>query len=204
MTAFMLMCYLNDAFNGGIYFKNINDCLYYSERLSDQSINVPIKVEKYECMCKLIPNIDEKKVKVYQEVAMLTALIGPVSNLLGKFIEDKDAKNKLAHELATMAERHAQELSKGQIEANTAQAKHPSLFVAGARPAIMWICALGLLTQFFIMPIAEWATAIWMPEITLPSLATGELMTLTLSLLGLGGMRSFEKSKGVARESMKK
>ena len=54
------------------------------------------------------------------------------------------------------------------------------------------------------MPIAEWATAIWMPEITLPSLATGELMTLTLSLLGLGGMRSFEKSKGVARQNMKK
>ena len=134
---------------------------------------------------------------------MLTALIGPVSNLLGKFIEDKDAKNKLAHELATMAERHAQELSKGQIEANTAQAKHPSLFVAGARPAIMWICALGLLTQFFIMPIAEWATAIWMPEITLPSLATGELMTLTLSLLGLGGMRTWEKSKGIARKSLK-
>jgi len=135
---------------------------------------------------------------------MLTALIGPVSKLVGKFIEDKDVKNKLAHELSTMAERHAQELAKGQIEANTVQAKHPSLFVAGARPAIMWICALGLLTQFFIMPIADWATAIWMPEITLPSLATGELMTLTLSLLGLGGMRSFEKSKGVARENMKK
>jgi uncharacterized beta-barrel protein YwiB (DUF1934 family) len=65
MTVFMLMCYLNDAFNGGIYFKNINDCLYYSERLSDQNINVPIKVEKYECMCKLIPSLDNKKVKVY-------------------------------------------------------------------------------------------------------------------------------------------
>ena len=135
---------------------------------------------------------------------MLTALIGPVTNLVGKFIEDKDKKNELAHQLSTMAERHAQELAKGQIAANTEQAKHPSLFVAGARPAIMWICALGLLTQFFIMPIAEWATAIWMPEITLPSLKTGELMTLTLSLLGLGGMRSFEKSKGVARVNMKK
>ena len=135
---------------------------------------------------------------------MLTALIGPVTNLVGKFIEDKDKKNELAHQLSTMAERHAQELAKGQIAANTEQAKHPSLFVAGARPAIMWICALGLLTQFFVMPIAEWATAIWMPEITLPSLKTGELMTLTLSLLGLGGMRSFEKSKGVARENMKK
>ena len=135
---------------------------------------------------------------------MLTALIGPVSKLVGKFIEDKDQKNKLAHDLATMAEKHALQLAKGQIETNKEQAKHPSLFVAGARPAIMWICALGLLTQFFIMPIAEWATAIWMPDVTLPSLATGELMTLTLSLLGLGGMRSYEKSKGVARENMKK
>ena len=43
-----------------------------------------------------------------------------------------------------------------------------------------------------------------MPEISLPKLQTGELMTLTLSLLGLGGMRSYEKSKGVARENMKK
>tara|TARA_R110002020_G_scaffold46645_1_gene132727 strand:+ start:7 stop:414 length:408 start_codon:yes stop_codon:yes gene_type:complete len=135
---------------------------------------------------------------------MLTALIGPVTNLVGKFIEDKDKKNELAHQLSTMAERHAQELAKGQIEANVQQAKHPSLFVAGARPAIMWICALGLFTQFFIMPIAEWATSVWAPDVMLPELNTGELMTLTLSLLGLGGMRSFEKSKGIARENMKK
>ena len=53
------------------------------------------------------------------------------------------------------------------------------------------------------MPIAEWASALWFPDVALPSLATEELMTLTLALLGLGGMRSFEKSKGVARESMK-
>ena len=135
---------------------------------------------------------------------MIQALIGPATKLLGKFIEDKDAKNKIAFELSTMAEKHAHELAKGQIAANAEQAKHPSLFVAGARPAIMWICALGLLTQFFIMPIAEWATMIWMPDVTLPKLATGELMTLTLSLLGLGGMRSFEKAKGVSRENLKK
>ena len=77
---------------------------------------------------------------------VIQALIGPATKLLGKFIEDKDQKNKLAHDLATLASRHAQELAKGQIAANTEQAKHPSLFVAGARPAIMWICALGLLT----------------------------------------------------------
>ena len=43
---------------------------------------------------------------------MLQALIGPVTGLLDKFIEDKDQKAKLAHDLATMAERHAQELAK--------------------------------------------------------------------------------------------
>ena len=135
---------------------------------------------------------------------MLQALIGPVTSLVGKFIEDKDQKNKLAHDLATLASRHAQELAKSQIETNKEQAKHPSLFVAGARPAIMWICALGLFTQFFLLPIAEWATAIWMPGVDLPKLNTEGLMTLTLSLLGLGGLRSFEKSKNVARENMKK
>ena len=135
---------------------------------------------------------------------MLQALIGPVTSLVGKFIEDKDQKNKLAHDLATLASRHAQELAKSQIETNKEQAKHPSLFVAGARPAIMWICALGLFTQFFLLPIAEWATAIWMPGVDLPKLNTEGLMTFTLSLLGLGGMRSFEKSKNVARENMKK
>ena len=135
---------------------------------------------------------------------MLTALIGPVSKLVGKFIEDKDQKNKLAHDLATLASRHAQELAKSQIETNKEQAKHPSLFVAGARPAIMWICALGLFTQFFLLPLSEWATAIWMPGVELPKLNTEGLMGLTVSLLGLGGMRSFEKSKGVSRENMKK
>ena len=65
MPVFMLMCYLNEVFNGGIYFKNVNDCLYYSKRLSNQNVEIANKVEKYECMCKLIPNIDAKKVKVY-------------------------------------------------------------------------------------------------------------------------------------------
>ena len=61
---------------------------------------------------------------------MLQALIGPATKLLGKFIEDKDTKNKLAHEIATMAERHAQELAKGQLEINKAEASHRNIFVA--------------------------------------------------------------------------
>ena len=128
------------------------------------------------------------------------SVIGVAGKVLDKFVEDKDLKKKLEHELQTQMV----SLDLAQAQANIEQAKHPSIFVSGSRPAIMWICALGLLTQFFLMPIAEWATSIWMPDVILPELNTGELMTLTLSLLGLGGMRSFEKSKGVARENMKK
>ena len=130
---------------------------------------------------------------------MIGQILGAAAPILDKFVEDKDAKNKIKAEL----EQSIIGLQAAQAAANVEQAKHSSLFVAGARPAIMWICALGLLTQFFLMPIAEWASALWFPDIALPSLATEELMTLTLALLGLGGMRSFEKSRGVARESMK-
>lgn len=136
-------------------------------------------------------------------MSIINALVGPVAGLLDQFIEDKDQKAKLAHEIATMSEKHMSEAMLANAQANIEQSKHASIFVSGARPAIMWICALGLLTQFFLMPIAEWAIIIWMPEIDLPKLNTGELMTLTLSLLGLGGLRSFEKSKGIAREKIK-
>jgi hypothetical protein len=131
---------------------------------------------------------------------MIGQIIGAAAPILDKFIEDKDAKNKIKAEL----EQSIIGLQAAQAAANVEQAKHSSIFVAGARPAIMWVCCLGLLTNFFIMPLAEWATSIWAPDTPLPSLNSEELMTLTLALLGLGGMRSFEKSKGVARESMKK
>jgi hypothetical protein len=134
----------------------------------------------------------------------LTALIGPATKLLGKFIEDKDKKNEIAYKLSTLAEKHAQELAKGQIEVNKEQAKHPSLFVSGARPAIMWVCCLGLLWQFFIGPILNWFASMFNPDLMPPSLEMEGLVTLVMSLLGLGAMRSFEKSKGIARENMKK
>lgn len=137
---------------------------------------------------------------------MIQALIGPVTGLLDKFIEDKDQKARLAHDIATMSEKHMAEAMALNAQANIDSAKSSSLFVAGARPAIMWVCCLGLLVNFFLMPIAEWAVAVYSPETVLPdlkALQSGELMTLTLSLLGLGGLRTWEKSKGVARENMK-
>ena len=65
---------------------------------------------------------------------MLQALIGPVTGILDKFIEDKDQKAKLAHEIATMAEKHAHEANMAQVQVNQVEAQHRSSFVAGWRP----------------------------------------------------------------------
>ena len=130
---------------------------------------------------------------------MIAQILGLAAPIIDQFVEDKDAKANIKAKLQS----ELIALDAAQAQANIEQSKHPSIFVAGARPAIMWICAFGLMTNFFLMPNAEWAVAIWFPGTPLPRLETGELMTLTLSLLGLGGMRSFEKMKGVARENMK-
>lgn len=131
---------------------------------------------------------------------MIQALIGPVSGLLDKFIEDKDQKAKLAHDLATMAERHAQELAKGQLEINKAEAQHRSLFVAGWRPFIGWTCGVALAYHFVLAPLilfgAGWAGAS-IPE--LPTFDMDSLMTVLLGMLGLGGLRTFEKTKGLTK-----
>lgn len=124
---------------------------------------------------------------------MLNLLVGAVAPLLDKVIPDADERNKLAHEIATLAERQAHETAMAQIRVNEVQAAHKSLFVAGGRPAIMWICAVGLLYNVLLHPLLD----IWyeMPEVN-----TDVLMPVLMGLLGLGGMRTVEKLKGVARE----
>ena len=136
---------------------------------------------------------------------MLQALIGPVTGILDKFVEDKDAKNAMAHEIATMAEKAAHEAAMAQAQANTEQAKHPSLFVAGARPAIMWICAAAMGYHFVLQPFLVFGVLVAGVDLpALPELDMASLMPVLLGILGLGGMRSYEKVKNVARENLKK
>jgi len=126
-------------------------------------------------------------------VSILSSLIEPATKLLDKVIEDKDQKNALAHEIATMAERHAQELAQGQLEVNKVEAAHKSLFVAGWRPAIGWVCALGLFYNVILANII----GIW---VDVPEIDTTLLVPVMMGMLGLGAMRSYEKVQGVSRE----
>ncbi len=130
----------------------------------------------------------------------LTSLIAPVSGLLDKFIEDKDKKNALAHEIATMATKHAQELAKAQIEVNKQEAAHKSLFVAGWRPAVGWVCVMGMASNFLVIPVANFALAMASSAIVVPILDLSQMMPVLMGMLGLGAMRTMEKTKGVQRE----
>ena len=131
---------------------------------------------------------------------MIQALIGPVTGLLDKFVEDKDQKAKLAHEIATMAEKHARESAMAQVEVNKAEAQHRSIFVAGWRPFIGWTCGIALAYHFVLNPVILFAASVSgyeLPE--LPEFDMQSLMTVLLGMLGLGGLRTFEKTKGLTK-----
>ena len=127
------------------------------------------------------------------------SIIGVAGKVLDKFVEDKDLKTKLDFELR----KAYADANLAQIDVNKEQAKHPSIFVAGARPSIMWICAFGLGWQFVFQPIAVWYMALTASPIVLPIIPTEGLLSLTLALLGLGGMRTFEKKNNTHRNNMK-
>ena len=119
---------------------------------------------------------------------MLSQLIAPVTGLLSKFVTDKDQAAKLAHEIATISEKHAQGLALAQIELNTADAKG-NWFQSSWRPLCGYVCVLGLAVNFLISPIAA-AFGVVVPQADM-----AVMMPVLTGMLGLAGLRSFERVK---------
>ena len=123
---------------------------------------------------------------------MLQALIGPVAGLLDKVVPDKDVAAKLAHEIATMSEKHAQELSIAQLAVNKEEAKG-DWFQSSWRPAVAWVCVIGMAINFLVSPLLSPL------GVVVPQADTSVMMPVLMGMLGLGGLRSFEKTKGVSK-----
>tara|TARA_R100001591_G_scaffold19836_1_gene27717 strand:+ start:613 stop:1008 length:396 start_codon:yes stop_codon:yes gene_type:complete len=121
-------------------------------------------------------------------LSLLGNLVGPVTGLLDKFIEDKDQKNKLAHEIATMAEKQSHEVIMAQIEVLKADAKG-NWFQASWRPLIGWICGLSLGINYMVSPICAGF------GVNIPQADMSVMMPLMFGMLGISGMRSYDKSK---------
>jgi hypothetical protein len=116
--------------------------------------------------------------------------------IVDKFIPDQQAK--IEAEKALRAD--LMTWDKGQMAVNAAEATHSSIFVAGWRPAIGWTCAAALAYQYVITPLAMWGSQVTGHPLPLPAIRIDEqLWELTTAMLGMGGLRTFEKLKGVAK-----
>ena len=145
-------------------------------------------------------------------------LVGPFERILSKIIPDKDAREKMAHELATMGANMSHEVTMAQLEVNKVEAAHKSLFVAGWRPFIGWSCGLSMAFNFLILPMVNVYLSVARIEVTevlnpgtrieeavqvilqIPMIDLSVMMPVLLGMLGLGVMRTTEKIQGVSRE----
>jgi hypothetical protein len=138
-------------------------------------------------------------------------LLGPLlkigEELIDRFFPDPQAANAAKLELLKMQQTGElaqlafdSDLAKGQLAVNAAEAASGNMFVAGWRPAVGWLCALGLGYEFLLCPLLPWIMTILLgkPVAVLPDLPSETLMTLLFGMLGLGSLRTVEKVKGKA------
>ena len=125
-------------------------------------------------------------------MSIISSLIGPATEIVGKFVQDKDKAAQLAHDISTMADRHAQEAMLAQIEVNKAEAQG-NWFQASWRPLCGYVCVLGLMVNFLISPICAGFGFV------IPQADMSVMMPVLTGMLGLAGMRSFEKVKNVSK-----
>ena len=125
-----------------------------------------------------------------------TEPIEPVGNMLDQlFTSDKERLDKKA-----VLARIAQQPALVQSEINKVEAAHKSVFVAGWRPFIGWVCGLALLYNFVLSGIMVWALMLSRADTPPPPVLHIDVLTTILyALLGLGGMRTFEKLQGRAK-----
>jgi roadblock/LC7 domain-containing protein len=131
--------------------------------------------------------------------AIVTALLPALGTLVDRLIPDKAAAEKAKAEMEAELIRAGNEAALAQVEVNKIEAGHSSVFVAGWRPSIGWVCAAGLAWAFVVAPIASWALTVLGIKAELPAIQFDHLFELVLAMLGIGGLRTFEKLRGVAR-----
>lgn len=132
--------------------------------------------------------------------ALIPSLLPIISDVIGRFLpEDKEAAAKAKQEIEAQLTTHLANIDLAQLEINKAEASHRSIFVAGWRPFIGWSCGLALAYTYVAQPIAVFALAQTGYLIDLPTLSMSEMMPVLMGMLGLGGLRTFEKFKRVAK-----
>jgi hypothetical protein len=131
--------------------------------------------------------------------ALLPSLLPIVGDVLDRFFPNKEEKEKAQREIAAKLTEHLARIDLAQLEVNKQEAAHRSLFVAGWRPFIGWTCGLALFYAYLAQPVATFIMAQTGNLVQLPHVDLSMMMPVLLGMLGLGGLRSFEKYKGVSK-----
>lgn len=114
-----------------------------------------------------------------------------IGNVVDKFVETPEEKK--AAEIVMM--KLMQEPDRLQVELNKIEAGHRSVFIAGWRPMVGWLCCGALGWGWIVLPILK----VFMPEQPMPQIATNESISLIMALLGMGALRTYDKSKGLSK-----
>ncbi len=123
------------------------------------------------------------------------SVVGIAGSVLNKFVADKNLKMKLEHELKTQL----QTANLSQIEVNKIEAASKSWFVAGWRPSVGWVCSLAMMYHFILAPMIQFAIGIAGIQVDLPEFEFSQLSTILMAMLGMAGLRTYEKKEKVTK-----
>ena len=131
--------------------------------------------------------------------SLIPGLLPLVGDVLDRFFPDKEKAEQAKREIESQFTDHLARIDLAQLEVNKEEAKSRNVFIAGWRPFIGWTCGLALCWTYILQPMAQFVLAQTGHLIDLPGLDMSTMMPVLLGMLGLGGLRSFEKFKGVSK-----
>ncbi len=136
--------------------------------------------------------------------SLIKVALGPILDGVLQLIPDRKARAVAKEQFEGQILNALTALVQGQLRVNEREAAHGSVFVAGWRPAVGWICGVALAWSFILEPIGSWVAFMFGAEMDgVPKIELGPLMSILLGMLGLGGLRTYEKRIGVARKELK-
>jgi len=137
---------------------------------------------------------------VLNMMGLITAVLPAVTDVIGRFLpEDKEKRAKAERDIEKQLTNSLAQIDLAQLGINKTEAAHRSVFVAGWRPFIGWSCGIALCYSYVVQPILVFILAQTGYLVELPRMDLGEMMPVLMGMLGLGGLRTFEKFKKVSK-----
>ena len=130
---------------------------------------------------------------------LLPGLLPIVGDVLDRFFPNKEARAQAQREIEERLTNHLANIDLAQIQVNQQEAAHRNLFVAGWRPFVGWSCGLALFYTYLAQPVITFVLMQQGQYVDLPPVYLGAMMPVLLGMLGLGGLRSWEKARGITK-----